>query len=397
MSRDDFIISDCNKLAAEWIDRWPDWPGQFPVLNIVGPAASGKSHLAAVWQAASNAEILQPDGAGDAPASNIILDHPQFGDSAGEEGLFHCLNALNACGRSMLILSRTPVARMDWQLADLASRMRAVNLVQLDGSSKLPAVDGSALTGIASGLPRGYLSGLELSNGTDADHDINISAGECRGIDDDEDITLAAFTKQIDASWAAGTNQGGLASGVSLANNTWYFVFAIKVGGAADVGFDTSVTGGTLVSAHSATAVRRIGCIKTDGSANILGFHQNGDQFEWDVYLQDVNASNPGTSAVTATITTPLGLKVRADLYGSMRDTSPSLGKHAVVFSPHLSTHPAESAQVSTETDGEISNYQTTVLTNTSSQVKYRLTSSTGDQNFKIITRGWFDTRGRDD
>jgi chromosomal replication initiation ATPase DnaA len=33
----------------------------------------------------------------------------------------------------MLILSRTPVARMDWQLADLASRMRSVNLVQLDG------------------------------------------------------------------------------------------------------------------------------------------------------------------------------------------------------------------------------------------------------------------------
>lgn len=131
--RDDFIISDCNRLAAEWIDRWPDWPGQFPVLNIVGPAASGKSHLAAVWQATSNAEILQPDGAGDAPASNIILDHPQSGDSAGEEGLFHCLNALNASSRSMLILSRTPVARMDWQLADLASRMRSVNLVRLDG------------------------------------------------------------------------------------------------------------------------------------------------------------------------------------------------------------------------------------------------------------------------
>ena len=230
--------------------------------------------------------------------------------------------------------------------------------MQLDGSSKLPAVDGSALTGIASALPRGHLSGLELSNGTDADHDINISAGECRGIDDDEDIVLSAFTKQIDASWAAGTNAGGLASGVSLANNTWYHVFAIKVGGNADVGFD---------------------------------------QFEWDVYLQDVNASNPGTSAVTATITTPLGIKVRADLYGSMRDTSPSLGTHAVVYSPDLSTHPAESAMVSTETDGEISNYQTTVLTNTSSQVKYRLTSSTSDQNFKIITRGWFDTRGRDD
>jgi chromosomal replication initiation ATPase DnaA len=131
--RDDFIISDCNRLAAEWIDRWPDWPGQFPVLNIVGPAASGKSHLAAVWQAGSNAKILMPDDAVDALSGNIILDHPQQASNTREEGLFHCFNALAASGRSMLILSRTPVARMDWQLADLASRMRSVNLVQLDG------------------------------------------------------------------------------------------------------------------------------------------------------------------------------------------------------------------------------------------------------------------------
>ena len=47
--RDDFIIGDCNRLATTWIDRWPDWPGQYRILNLVGPAASGKSHLAAIW------------------------------------------------------------------------------------------------------------------------------------------------------------------------------------------------------------------------------------------------------------------------------------------------------------------------------------------------------------
>ena len=25
--REDFILGDCNRLAAAWIDRWPDWPG----------------------------------------------------------------------------------------------------------------------------------------------------------------------------------------------------------------------------------------------------------------------------------------------------------------------------------------------------------------------------------
>ena len=38
--RDDFLVSDCNRLATSWIDRWPDWPGQYRVLNLVGPAAS---------------------------------------------------------------------------------------------------------------------------------------------------------------------------------------------------------------------------------------------------------------------------------------------------------------------------------------------------------------------
>ena len=47
---DDFIISDCNRLAAAWINRWPDWPKPGHSLNLVGPPGSGKSHLAAIWQ-----------------------------------------------------------------------------------------------------------------------------------------------------------------------------------------------------------------------------------------------------------------------------------------------------------------------------------------------------------
>ena len=47
----DFIISDCNSIAAQWIDRWPDWVGQFCALNIAGPEAEVVNHLAAVWQA----------------------------------------------------------------------------------------------------------------------------------------------------------------------------------------------------------------------------------------------------------------------------------------------------------------------------------------------------------
>ena len=130
----DFIISDCNSIAAQWIDRWPDWVGQFCALNIAGPEASGKSHLAAVWQAKSCAVLLgdlDDDLAGLGDALHFVIDLGRV--SLGETGLFHLFNHTRDIGGSLLIISTQPVARMAWQLPDLASRMRAVNLAMIDG------------------------------------------------------------------------------------------------------------------------------------------------------------------------------------------------------------------------------------------------------------------------
>ena len=130
----DFIISDCNSIAAQWIDRWPDWVGQLCALNIAGPEASGKSHLAAVWQAKSGAVLisdLDDDLAGLGDALHFVIDLGRV--SLGETGLFHLFNHTRDNGGSLLIISNQPVSRMAWQLPDLASRMRAVNLAMIDG------------------------------------------------------------------------------------------------------------------------------------------------------------------------------------------------------------------------------------------------------------------------
>jgi chromosomal replication initiation ATPase DnaA len=130
----DFIISDCNSIAAQWIDRWPDWLGQFCALNIAGPEASGKSHLAAVWQAKSGAVLLgdlDDDLKDLGDALHFVIDLGRV--SLGETGLFHLFNHTRDIGGSLLITSTQPVARMAWQLPDLASRMRAVNLAMIDG------------------------------------------------------------------------------------------------------------------------------------------------------------------------------------------------------------------------------------------------------------------------
>ena len=49
-----------------------------------------------------------------------------------EEALFHCFNRCAGEAGGILLLSQTPVGQMDWQLPDLRSRMRAVNLARID-------------------------------------------------------------------------------------------------------------------------------------------------------------------------------------------------------------------------------------------------------------------------
>ena len=130
--REDFILGDCNRLAASWIDRWPDWPGQYRILNLVGPQASGKSHLAAIWAEQADAVTLTRMTV-DAvpPAANLILDNPAPDHRWSEEGLFHLVNRTAGPQSALLITSEVPVAQMKWGLADLASRMRAVNMARL--------------------------------------------------------------------------------------------------------------------------------------------------------------------------------------------------------------------------------------------------------------------------
>jgi chromosomal replication initiation ATPase DnaA len=133
--RADFIVSDCNALAVASIDQWPDWRGSCRALNLVGPPGAGKSHLAAIWQ------LLIGDShhfvrleAGHIPPEPAfyVLDNIDAVDRWDEEALFHFFNRCAADQGGLLLLSQTPVGQMDWQLPDLRSRMRAMNMARID-------------------------------------------------------------------------------------------------------------------------------------------------------------------------------------------------------------------------------------------------------------------------
>src|SRR3954469_13934463 len=73
-----FVVSDSNRDAVAWADRWPDWPGA--ALAVYGPQGCGKTHLAHVWLeklrlAGSVARFLEPSALEQLPdAENLILD-----------------------------------------------------------------------------------------------------------------------------------------------------------------------------------------------------------------------------------------------------------------------------------------------------------------------------------
>ena len=55
----DFIVTPSNSEAVAIVDSWPDWPASTvaPALLLIGPPASGKSHLARVWAARAGAIV----------------------------------------------------------------------------------------------------------------------------------------------------------------------------------------------------------------------------------------------------------------------------------------------------------------------------------------------------
>ena len=119
------VIAPGNRDAVAWIDRWPDWPAH--ALAIHGPKGSGKTHLAHVWQARSQADFLARPPADDVPPS-VVLDEPP---GWAEASLLHLYNRLREAGGHLLIVSETPPARWPVALPDLASRLASIPAVAL--------------------------------------------------------------------------------------------------------------------------------------------------------------------------------------------------------------------------------------------------------------------------
>ena len=132
LGSDDFLVAPSNQAAVNWIDRWPDW--QAPGLVIHGPPGCGKSHLLAVWRAASGATLVDAAQlSGSDPAillgRSADLAVERLDALRDETVLFHLYNMVVERGGQLLLAARQPPARYRFQLPDLASRIGALPAV----------------------------------------------------------------------------------------------------------------------------------------------------------------------------------------------------------------------------------------------------------------------------
>lgn len=152
LDRDSFLVSGCNAEAVALIDEWPNWR-ECSAL-IVGAAASGKSHLAAVWSSRAQARQVSISELSlhlaqlIDQASAVIVEGLEQITPENEEALFHLINAARHDGFPILMTSQLAVSELSIETADLKSRLFAVPHVLLG------APDDALLGGLLSKLMR---------------------------------------------------------------------------------------------------------------------------------------------------------------------------------------------------------------------------------------------------
>ncbi len=132
---EDFLVSAANRAAVELIDRWPDWPNRAAL--VVGPAGSGKSHLAQVWRLNSGSHVIS---AHDVDEKSVALLETKNGlviedlglGIGNERILFHLLNLTRQEEFYILFTSSLAPGGIDVDLPDLRSRLRALPIAIIE-------------------------------------------------------------------------------------------------------------------------------------------------------------------------------------------------------------------------------------------------------------------------
>lgn len=134
LGREDFFVSAANAHAVARIDTQNTWPrGK---LALVGPAGSGKTHLAHVWATETGARVVPSANITaldiGALSTGLAVDDADALPGSAEATLFHIHNRLGELELPLLLIGQAPPARWSITLPDLRSRLEATDVVRIE-------------------------------------------------------------------------------------------------------------------------------------------------------------------------------------------------------------------------------------------------------------------------
>ena len=234
-------------------------------------------------------------------------------------------------------------------------------------------------------------------NATDSEHDVDFDAGTMNFSDGSGQAFMTALTKRADATWAAGNNAGGMASGESLpASGTIHcFKLSSADGATKDFGFDTDVDATNLLADSAVvsaglTKYERVCSLMTNSSSNFIPVNLYFDRiggyfcgFKTPILDHDVTAT---TTPTNYTLSSPLGINCRVRL----NMPSPSGSNSVYVYCPddndiNINSNYNQSPRYVGLNAGES---EALIMTNKSSQVRVR---STGSRSIALWNLGFED------
>lgn len=122
---DVFYLGEANREAAVRLEQWPDWPDRAIVL--LGPEASGKTHLLRLTRARLGGALAIFDDADRTPRDELAM--------------FHGWNRARAGGDPLVFAARTPPGAWNIELPDLASRLKALPILTIGPPDDLLAAE----------------------------------------------------------------------------------------------------------------------------------------------------------------------------------------------------------------------------------------------------------------
>lgn len=142
--RKDFVVSDCNRYAFEWLEKWP-FKIKDNFVCMVGEKGSGKTHLSRIWAERLGADIINANNdvfnkwyniiSSENTQKYFVLDDADL--IKDDILLFYIYNTIKEKNAYLLMTSVDFPNKWDLKFNDIKSRLSTLNIIRIQKPNEL--------------------------------------------------------------------------------------------------------------------------------------------------------------------------------------------------------------------------------------------------------------------